>query len=64
MFNVIVHRFKLHMIINDHCEILNFMFTPGNVDDRDPMYSESFNENVKGKLCSDSGYIGKNSFRS
>ena len=25
--------FKLHQIINDKDEILNFMFTPGNVDD-------------------------------
>jgi len=27
----------LHLIINDRCEILNFMFTPGNVDDREPL---------------------------
>ncbi len=40
--------FKLHLIINDRGEILNFMFTPGNVDDRKPLYSESFIENVKG----------------
>ncbi len=26
--------FKLHLIINDKGEILNFMFTPGNVDDQ------------------------------
>lgn len=26
--------FKLHLIINDKGEILNLMFTPGNVDDR------------------------------
>ncbi len=51
--------FKLHLIINDKGEILNFMFTPGNVDDREPLYSESFIENVKGKLCGDKGYIGK-----
>lgn len=30
--------FKLHLIINDKGEILNFMFTPGNVDDRQPLY--------------------------
>ena len=39
--------FKLHLIINDKGEILNFMFTPGNVDDREPLYSESFIENVR-----------------
>ena len=54
--------FKLHLIINDKGEILNFMFTPGNVDDRQPLYSESFIENVKGKLCGDKGYIGKQLF--
>ncbi|WP_270776576.1 IS982 family transposase [Phocaeicola vulgatus] len=31
--------FKLHLIINDKGEILNFMFTPGNVDDREPLMS-------------------------
>ncbi len=54
--------FKLHLIINDKGEILNFMFTPGNVDDREPLYSESFIENVKGKLCGDKGDIGKQLF--
>ena len=54
--------FKLHLIINDKGEILNFLFTPGNVDDREPLYSESFIENVKGKLCGDKGYIGKQLF--
>ena len=38
------------------------MFTPGNVDDPEPLYSESFIENVKGKLCGDKGYIGKQLF--
>ena len=54
--------FKLHLIINDRGEILNFMFTPGNVDDREPLYSEAFIEKVKGKLCGDKGYIGKQLF--
>ncbi len=38
------------------------MFTPGNVDDREPLYSESFIKNIKGKLCGDKGYIGKQQF--
>lgn len=38
------------------------MFTPGYIDDRQPLYSESFIENVKGKLCGDKGYIGKQLF--
>lgn len=51
--------FKLHLIINDKSEILNFMFTPGNVDDREPLKQGKFLENIKGKLCADKGYIGQ-----
>ena len=51
--------FKLHLIINDKGEILNFMFTPGNVDDREPLKQGKFMENIKGKLCADKGYIGQ-----
>ena len=43
--------FKLHLIINDKGEILNFMFTPGNEDDREPLKQGKFLENIKGKLC-------------
>ena len=53
---------KLHLIINDRGEILNFMFAPGNVDAHEPLYSESLIENIKGKLCGDKGYIGKQLF--
>lgn len=51
--------FKLHMIINDKGEILNFIFTPGNVDDREPLKQGRFLKNIKGKLCADKGYIGQ-----
>ena len=34
--------FKMHLIINDKGEILNFMFTPGNVDDREPLKQGKF----------------------
>ena len=50
--------FKLHLIINDKGEILNFMFTPGNVDAREPLKQDKFLKNIKGKLCADKGYIG------
>lgn len=32
--------FKLHLIINEKGEVLNFMFTPGDVDDREPLKME------------------------
>ena len=59
MFYGMVLRFKLHLIINDKGEILNFMFTPRNVDDREPLKQGRFLENIKGKLCADKGYIGQ-----
>ena len=36
-----------------------FMFTPGNVDDREPLKQGKFLENINGKLCADKGYIGQ-----
>ena len=51
--------FKLHLIINDKGDILNFMFTPENVDDREPLKQGKFLENIKGKLYADKGYIGQ-----
>lgn len=54
--------FKLHLIINDKGEILSFMFTPANVDDREPLKQGSLLKNIKGKLCADKGYIGQTLF--
>lgn len=51
--------FKLHVIINDKGEIINFVITQGNVDDRKPLSMESFIRNVSGKLYADRGYISK-----
>ena len=56
------HGFKLHLIVNDKGELVNFVITQGNVDDRDPIKNESFLKNVFGKLFADKGYIGKGLF--
>lgn len=53
---------KLHLICNDKGEILNFMITPGDVDDREPLKMRSFVEFIYGKLVGDKGYIGKDLF--
>ena len=50
---------KLHLVINDKGEILNFMFSPANVDDREPLKQGNFQRDIKGKLCADKGYIGQ-----
>jgi Transposase DDE domain len=49
--------FKLHLMINDKGEILNFVITPGNVDDREPLKNQKFVEKIMGKLFGDKGYI-------
>jgi len=53
------YGFKLHIVINDKGEILNFMITPGNVDDREPLKNQKFIEKIKGKLYGDKGYVSK-----
>ena len=54
--------FKLHLIINDRGEILDFMLTQGNVDDREPLKQKSFHDKIFGKLFGDKGYICKTLF--
>ena len=54
--------FKLHLICNGKGELLNFMFTPGDVDDRKPLEYDSFVKEIYGKLVGDKGYISKKLF--
>ena len=51
--------FKLHLVVNDKGEMLNFVITKGNVDDREPLNNERFIECIKGKLYADKGYLSK-----
>lgn len=55
--------FKLHLICNECGELLNFMITPGDVDDRTPLEYNAFMDFIYGKLVGDKGYIGKNLFQ-
>ena len=48
--------FKLHLICNELGEILNFMLTKANVDDRDENVFNRLTDNVFGKLFADQGY--------
>ena len=56
------YGFKLHLIINDKGEILDFIITPGNVDDREPLKNMDLHKRIFGKLFGDKGYIGKDLF--
>ena len=55
--------FKLHLICNEKGELLNFMITPGDIDDREPLKYNAFVEFLYGKLVGDKGYIGKELFQ-
>lgn len=54
--------FKLHLICNERGEILNFMLTKANVDDRDANVFNRLSDNIFGKLYADKGYISKTLF--
>jgi hypothetical protein len=54
--------FKLHLICNERGELLNFMVTPGDVDDRKPLENRRFIEMIFDKLVADKGYICKKLF--
>ncbi len=56
------YGFKLHIIINDRGEILDFIITPGNVDDRKPLNDMDLHKRIFGKLYGDKGYISKDLF--
>jgi hypothetical protein len=54
------YGFKLHLIINDIGEILAYMLTPGNIDDRIPV--PELAKDLIGKLFGDKGYISQELF--
>lgn len=51
------YGFKLHLVINQHGEILAFTLTPGNVDDRKPV--PRLVKALFGKLFGDKGYLSQ-----
>jgi hypothetical protein len=53
------YGFKLHLIVNDKGEILNFVITQGNIDDRQPMVENKLLKDIFGKLYGDKGYISE-----
>ena len=54
--------FKLHLVVNDKGEIIKFVITPANVDDREPLSNNKFHEKLFGKLFGDKGYISQDLF--
>jgi hypothetical protein len=58
------YGFKLHLVTNDMGQIIDFIITPGNVDDREPLKIKAFIEKLFGKIYADKGYISKTLFES
>lgn len=56
------YGFKLHLICNEKGELLNFMLTKANVDDRNIHVFNRLSDNIFGKLYADKGYISKSLF--
>lgn len=55
------YGFKLHLVINEHGEVLAFTLTPGNVDDRKPV--PKLAKTLFGKLFGDKGYLSQPLFK-
>lgn len=55
--------FKLHIIVNDKGEVINFAFTEANADDRQPLISGKLLKEIWGKLFGDRGYISQTLFQ-
>ena len=49
--------FKLHLVVNDKGELLNFTLTPGNTDDRTPV--PQLLQKRLGKVFADKGYVSQ-----
>lgn len=53
------HGFKLHLVVNDKGEVLDFVITQANVDDRQPLKEGNILRRIFGSLYADKGYISK-----
>ena len=45
--------FRLHLICNERGELMNFMITPGDMDDRKTIEYKAFVEIIYGKIVGD-----------
>ena len=53
--------FKLHLLVNDRGEVLNFALSPGNTDDRRPV--PTLVKHLFGKIFADKGYLSQPLFQ-
>lgn len=56
------YGFKLHLVCNDKGQIVDFLITKANTDDRYPLKNKKFHDKIFGKIYGDKGYLGKDLF--
>jgi hypothetical protein len=56
------YGFKLHLIVNEHGELVSFFITPGNVPDNNIETVTKLARTMTGRLFGDRGYISKDLF--
>lgn len=56
------YGFKLHLVVNECGEILHFVFSPGNIDDRNEKVMGKLTQKLFGKLFGDKGYLSNKLF--
>ena len=56
------YGFKLHLVVNECGEILHFVFSPGNIDDRNENVMGKLTQKLFGKLFGDKGYLSNKLF--
>lgn len=54
--------FKLHLLCNEKGELVNFVLTRANVDDREVSVIDTLTDKMFGKLYADKGYISQSLF--
>jgi hypothetical protein len=52
------YGFKLHLVVNDKGEVIDFQITQAHVDDRDRLKADTLLKKIFGKLYGDKGYVG------
>lgn len=56
------YGFKLHLIVNEHGQLVSFFITPGNTPDNNLETVSKLAKRLQGKLFGDRGYISKDLF--
>lgn len=57
------YGFKLHLIVNEHGQLVSFFITPGNTPDNNIESVTKLARTMHGKLFGDRGYISKDLFK-